>query len=81
MNENSDKMQVHIFTHQFKLVGYLSIFSGVRLTDYMNEAKAFLSITDVRAYDLAGQAIFAAGFLNVRRDSIELIVPVNELTD
>ncbi len=81
MSENTDKMKVHMYTRQFILVGYVSIFSCVRLSDYLNEAKPFIPITDVKAYDLTGKALFAAGFLNVRRDGIEFIVPAGQLTE
>lgn len=81
MNENTDKMLVHIYTRQFKLVGYLSIFSCVRLSDYLNEAKPFIPITDAKAYDFTGRALFAAGFLNVRRDGIEFIVQAGQLSE
>ncbi|MDZ7832384.1 MAG: hypothetical protein U5L07_11590 [Desulfobacterales bacterium] len=79
MNESNDRMEVHIFTRQFKIVGNLSIYPGVRLTDYMNESKPFVSVTDVVVYDRDGQHVFAAGFLNLRRDEIELILPSAEL--
>lgn len=75
MNESSDRMEVHIFTRQFKIVGNLSIYPGVRLTDYMNESKPFISVTDAVVHDRDGQHVFAAGFLNLRRDEIELILP------
>ncbi len=79
MNDNTDRMEVHIFTRQFKIVGNLSIYPGVRLTDYMNESKPFVSVTDAVVYGRDGQHVFAAGFLNLRRDEIELILPSAEL--
>lgn len=81
MDERSDKMQVRVYTPQFQLTGDLTIYTGVRLTDYMNEAKSFISLTDVKAWDREGRLLFDTAFLNVRRDSIELIVPVNQLVD
>lgn len=81
MNERSDKMKVRVYTHQFQLTGDLSIFTGVRLTDYMNESKPFISLTGVNACDREGRTLFGSAFLNVRRDSIELIVPVDQLVD
>ncbi len=80
MEEKDDRMEVHIFTSQFKLIGHISIYSGVRLTDYMNESKPFVSLTDVRGYDLYGKELFVAGFLNVRRDDISIIIPSDKLT-
>lgn len=79
MDNNSERMEVHIFTRQFKLVGSIGIYSGVRLTDYMNESKPFVSITDVKGYNFTGEVLFAAGFLNLRRDEIVLIIPSDQL--
>lgn len=79
MEEKSDRMQVQVFTRNYQLAGYVSILSGVRLTDYMNESKSFVPVTDVRVYDHGGRSVFAAAFLNVRRDAIELIVPASEI--
>jgi len=80
MDNNSERMEVHIFTRQFKLIGFINIYSGVRLTDYMNESKPFVSITNVKGYDFNGEALFAAGFLNLRRDEIVIIIPSDQLT-
>jgi len=80
MNESSEeRMEVHIFTRQCKVIGHLSIYPGVRLTDYMNESKAFVSVTDATVYGINEEYRFAAGFLNLRRDEIEIIVPVDQI--
>ena len=70
-----DKQKVCIFTHQFKIVGYLSIYRGVRMTDYMNESNSFISITDIEVSDHHGNVIVRSKFLNVRKDDIEIILP------
>jgi CTP-dependent riboflavin kinase len=79
MNESSERMEVHIFTRQFKVIGHLSIYPGVRLTDYMNESKSFVSVTNATVYGREGQVVFETSFLNLRRDEIEIIAPADQL--
>lgn len=74
MNETGQQ-KVYIFTHHFELSGELHIYPGVRLTDYMNESKSFISVTNVEVSRRAGEMILKAKFLNVRKDEIEIIVP------
>jgi hypothetical protein len=75
MNEDAEKRKVIIFTHQFEIRGDLNIYQGVRLTDYMNESKSFISVTDVEVKSQSGEFKMKAGFLNVRKDGIEMIIP------
>ena len=75
MNEDAGKQKVIIFTHQFEIRGSLGIYQGVRLTDYMNESNSFISVTDVEVTRQNGDFKMKAGFLNVRKDDIEMILP------
>jgi hypothetical protein len=75
MNEDAGKQKVIIFTHQFEIRGSLNIYQGVRLTDYMNESKLFISVTDIEVKRKSGDFKMKAGFLNVRKDDIEMIIP------
>ena len=40
------EQDIVILTDTLRIEGTLGIFSGVRLTDYMNESKPFIPITD-----------------------------------
>ena len=75
MNDDVGKQTVIIFTRQFEIKGDLNIYQGVRLTDYMNESKPFISVTGVEVKRRSGEMLMTAKFLNVRRDDIEMIVP------
>jgi len=79
MNEDAGKRKVLIFTRQFEIKGDLNIYQGVRLTDYMNESKPFVSVTDVEVKGRSGEMRMTSKFLNVRRDDIEMIVPEDAL--
>lgn len=77
MSDDAGKQKVLIFTHRFEIKGYMSIYQGVRLTDYMNESKTFISVTDAEVKPLSsdGGAAIKTAFLNVRKDDIEIVVP------
>lgn len=79
MTEDTGKQKVIIFTRQFEINGNLNIYQGVRLTDYMNESKSFISVTDVDVKRKTGEVLLKAAFLNVRKDEIEMIVPENSI--
>ena len=75
MNDQEDKQKVRIYTPHFKITGYLGIYAGVRLTDYMNESKDFISITDAEVISRDGKPVVRAKFINVRKEDIEIIFP------
>ncbi len=76
-----DKQKVCIFTHQYKIIGNLSIYQGVRMTDYMNESKSFISVTDAEVSNHHGTVILRTKFLNVRKDDIEIVLPKDAVID
>jgi hypothetical protein len=75
MNDGPGKQKVIIFTHQLEVKGNLHIYEGIRLTDFMNESKEFISVTDVEVKRQNGETVLKSSFLNVRKDNIEIIVP------
>jgi hypothetical protein len=76
MNPNQDRMKVLIMTGNFRITGEIALIEGARLTDYVVNAKPFVAVTDAEVTDLMGHKVFAASFLNVHRDHIEIIVPI-----
>lgn len=77
MDELKDKVQVIIFTRHYRINGYIAQFSNTRLTDYIVESKSFIAVTDAEVMDSDGNKIFTTPFLNVQRDSIEIITPAD----
>jgi hypothetical protein len=75
MNERADKMKVTIFTKNYQVKGEIELFQGARLTDYLAEAGSFIAVTNAEILDKENQKKIAASFLNVHRDSIEIIFP------
>ncbi len=80
MSDGSGKLKVIIFTRQFEIRGNLHIYEGVRLTDYINESKSFIAVTDVEVKRHNEEVIINSSFLNVRIDDIEVILPENLIT-
>lgn len=70
-----------ILTDTFRIEGNLGIFSGVRLTDYMNESKTFIPLTDATVKDLCGRRILKTPLVNVKKESIQLVIPAHEITE
>lgn len=76
MNIEGNMTQVVILTGHYEIHGKIAHFSDARLTDYMNEANAFIAVTDAVVLNYEGRQMAAAPFLNVGRDRIEMIIPV-----
>ncbi len=77
MSDDSGKLKVIIFTRQFEIKGNLHIYEGVRLTDYINESKSFIAVTDVKVKRQNGKGVMESTFLNIRIEDIEIILPEN----
>jgi hypothetical protein len=68
---------VTILTASYRIKGFIDLIPGARVTDYVNEAKGFIAITDAEVWELAvgGRQMISAKFLNVSRDHIQVITP------
>ena len=71
------RTKVTILTRSYRIKGYVDLIPGSRLTDFMDECKDFIAITDAEVMEppLGGREILNTAFLNVSRDSIEIITP------
>jgi hypothetical protein len=76
VDPSQDRMKVLILTANFRITGEIALIQGARLTDYVVNAKPFLAVTDAEVCDLVGHRILSASFLNVHRDHVEVIVPI-----
>ena len=77
MPETATRTKVTILTTSYRIKGFIDLIPGARVTDYVNEAKGFIAITDAEVWELAvgGRQMIAAKFLNVSRDHIQVITP------
>ena len=77
MAENATRTKVTILTGSYRIKGFIDLIPGARVTDYVNDAKGFIAITDAEVWELAvgGRQMIAAKFMNVSRDHIQVITP------
>ncbi len=80
MSTEEGKTQVIILTPYYRIIGNIAHFSDARLTDYMVEAKSFIAVTNAEVMGHDGSRIFSTDFLNVQRESIEIITPYEMTT-
>ncbi len=76
MTDNT-RTKVTILTGSYRIKGFIDLIPGARVTDYFNDAKGFIAVTDAEVWELAvgGRQMIAAKFLNVSRDHIQVITP------
>jgi hypothetical protein len=74
---DNTRTKVTILTGSYRIKGFIDLIPGARVTDYVNDAKGFIAVTDAEVWELAvgGRQMIAAKFLNVSRDHIQVITP------
>ena len=75
MAEDESKTKVTILTGTYRIKGQIDLLPGARVTDYMNDARGFIAVTDAEVWEVVGRLVFSAPFVNVNRDHIEIIAP------
>ena len=77
MADTATRTKVTILTGSYRIKGFIDLIPGARVTDYVNDAKGFIAVTDAEVWELAvgGRQMIAAKFLNVSRDHIQVITP------
>ena len=74
--DKSDNTKLTVFANGFRINGYGSVLPGARITDYMNQSKGFIALTEAQVWDVKdGRRLLSTAFLNVNRDSVEFVVP------
>ena len=69
------RTKVTILTSSYRVKGSIELLPGARVTDFMNEAKGFIALTDAEVWEIGGRQVCTAPFLNISRDHIQVIVP------
>lgn len=70
-----NKTKVTILTETYRIKGHINLVPGARVTDYMVDAKDFIAVTEVEVWELGGRLVLTAPFINVSRDSIQIVTP------
>jgi len=75
MSLNEQMSPVVFLTSHYKVKGNISLMQGARLTDYMNETKDFIAVTDADVFDRSsGEKFFSGSLVNVQRRNIEVVI-------
>lgn len=78
--EPNTMMEVVILTHNYRVVGKVYVKKGTRLTDVVCEARQFIAVAAAQVWERqSGNNLLHAGFINVSRDEIEIILPADEV--
>jgi hypothetical protein len=72
---DESKTKITILTSTYRIKGHIDLLPGARVTDYMNDARGFIAVTDAEVWEIVGRLVFSAPFVNVNRDHIEVIAP------
>lgn len=75
MADEQNRTKVTILTGTYRIKGYIDLLPGARVTDFMNEARGFIAVTEAEVWEVAGRQVFAAPFLNLNRDHVQIITP------
>ena len=68
-----------VLTNRYRITGDIALMKGARLTDYVNEARAFIALTNVEVVGPSGETVLRASFLNLQRASIECVTPMENV--
>jgi hypothetical protein len=79
VDDLEQRLKVFISTDNYQITGDIAHFVDMRLTDFMIAANQFIAVTKAEVKNLKGDLLFRTSFLNVRRDSIELITPLDAI--
>lgn len=75
MTADNERTKVTILTGTYRVKGYIDLLPGARVTDYLEESKDFIAVTDAEVRDLSDRYILSAAFLNVSRNHIQIVTP------
>jgi len=80
MKNKESNSQVVIMTIGYHIKGSIDLLPGARITDFVNDAKGFIAVTDAEVRTIEGRLIYTTPFINVSTSHIELITHANMAT-
>ncbi len=67
--------RVVILTGAYRIKGTIDLLPGARVTDFMNEAKGFIAVTDAEVWEAGERRVLSTRFINVSRDHVVVVAP------
>lgn len=77
MDTQDERTEVVILTGNYRINGKISLPPGGRLTDYILASEKFVVVTDAEVMHQDGTVMLTTTFMNVNREKIEAIMPVD----
>jgi len=74
-DEIENRTKVTILTSTYRVNGFIELVPGARVTDYINDAKTFIAITEAEVRSTEGRVVLQVPFLNLSRDQIVIVTP------
>ena len=74
-DDRENRTKVTILTSTYRVNGYIELVPGARVTDYINDAKNFIAVTDAEVRAPEGRMVLQVPFLNLSRDQIVIVTP------
>lgn len=75
MTTESHKTRIIILTASYRITGNIHLVAGARVTDYMQDSRDFIAVTDADVWEIGGRKVFSAPFVNISRDHIQVVTP------
>jgi len=72
---SANRTRVIIITRDFRIEGQIDLIQGARITDFMNEARKFMVVTDATVANHSEKQVLRGDFINVQVANIEIILP------
>jgi hypothetical protein len=69
------KRRVTILTGSYRIKGRIDLLPGARVTDYMNEAKGFIAVTEAEVWETGDRKVLTAPFINVSKEHVVIVSP------
>lgn len=75
MAAHQNKTKVTILTDVYRIMGYIDLLPGARMTDFMFESREFVAVIDAEVYEIeiGGRQVLTAPFIDVNRSHIQII--------
>jgi hypothetical protein len=75
MGQDQPRSRVTFITSHYRVMGYVELLPGARLTDFMLESGPFIAVVDAEITDPAGSLMRREPFLDISRAHIQMVIP------
>ena len=74
--QDGSRRKLTVLANGFRIQGEGTMLPGARVSDYLNNSRAFLALTNADVWHVTdGRKLVTTSFLNINLDSIEVVIP------